>query len=136
VLVDGGDHDEPVADAVRGILDGHVVLERAIAERGRYPAVNVLKSISRTLPHCHSEDENRLLIEARRALARYEEVGDLVRIGAYRRGGDPATDRAIALGPQLEAFMGQPRGTREAPAASFADLGRLLGQGGPPRRDA
>jgi flagellum-specific ATP synthase len=136
VLVDGGDHDEPIADAVRGILDGHVVLERAIAERGRYPAVSVLKSISRTLPHCHNEEENRLLTEARRALARYEEVGDLVRIGAYRRGGDPATDRAIALGPQLEAFMGQPRGTREAPAAAFAELGRLLGQGALPRRDA
>jgi flagellum-specific ATP synthase len=133
VLVDGGDHDEPVADAVRGILDGHVVLERAIAERGRYPAVNVLKSISRTLPRCHNEEENRLLTEARRALARYEEMGDLVRIGAYKRGGDPATDRAIALGPQLEAFMGQPRDASEAPAEAFAALARILGHDAPRR---
>jgi flagellum-specific ATP synthase len=133
VLVDGGDHDEPIADAVRGILDGHVVLERAIAERGRYPAVNVLKSISRTLPHCHDERENRLLIEARRVLARYEEMGDLVRIGAYKRGGDPATDRAIVLGPQLEGFMGQPRDGREAPDAAFAALAKLVGHEGQQR---
>ncbi|MEK0085013.1 flagellar protein export ATPase FliI [Benzoatithermus flavus] len=135
VLVDGGDHDEPVADAVRGILDGHVVLERAIAERGRYPAVNVLKSISRTLPHCHDAEENRLLTEARRVLARYEEMGDLVRIGAYKRGGDPATDRAIALGPQLDAFIGQPRDGREAPQAAFAELARILGHEAPRRQD-
>lgn len=133
VLVEGGDHDEPVADAVRGILDGHVVLERAIAERGRYPAVNVLKSISRTLPHCHDEGENRLMGEARRLLARYEEMGDLARIGAYRRGADAATDRAIALGPQIEAFMGQARDAATAPAAAFAELARALGHGAPAR---
>src|SRR3546814_11850829 len=70
VLVEGGDHDGPVADAVRGILDGHVVIERSIAERGRYPAINVLKSVSRTLPAAHDARENELLAAARLQLDR------------------------------------------------------------------
>jgi flagellum-specific ATP synthase len=85
VLVDGDDHNEPVADAVRGILDGHVVMERAIAERGRYPAINVLKSISRTLPRAHSDDENLILGEARKQMALFSDIEDMVRLGAYRR---------------------------------------------------
>ena len=127
VLVDGGDHDEPIADAVRGILDGHVVLDRKIAERGRYPAIDVLRSISRTLPHCHTVEENDLMREARRTLARYEEVADLVRIGAYRRGGDPATDRAIGLGPEIDGLLAQRRDDRVLTPSGFADLARLLG---------
>ena len=67
VLVDGGDHDEPVADAVRGILDGHLVLERAIAERGRFPALNILKSVSRLMSECHAPEEQILVRDAKRA---------------------------------------------------------------------
>lgn len=107
VLVDGGDHDEPVADAVRGILDGHIVLERKIAERGRYPAVNVLKSVSRMLPHCNTEDENQIVTRARRILSTYEDMAEMIRLGAYKKGSDAEVDEAIRLNPALEAFLSQ-----------------------------
>jgi flagellum-specific ATP synthase len=107
VFVDGGDHDEPVADAVRGILDGHIVLERKIAERGRYPAVNVLKSVSRMLPHCNTEDENQIVTRARRILSTYEDMAEMIRLGAYKKGSDAEVDEAIRLNPALEAFLSQ-----------------------------
>ncbi|MDE3117007.1 MAG: flagellar protein export ATPase FliI, partial [Pseudomonadota bacterium] len=77
VLVEGDDHNEPVADAVRGILDGHIVLERAIAERGRYPAINVLKSVSRTMPGCNTTAEQHVVMRARATLAAYEDMAEL-----------------------------------------------------------
>ena len=88
VLVEGDDHNEPVADAVRGILDGHVVLDRAIAERGRFPAVNVLRSISRTMPACNTREEQAVVDEARRVLSTYDNMAELIRLGAYRAGAD------------------------------------------------
>src|SRR6185437_10593069 len=94
VLVDGDDHDEPVADAVRGILDGHLVLDRRIGERGRWPAIDVLRSVSRALPRCHSDAENALLAEARRLLDAYERMAEMIRLGAYRAGSDPLVDMA------------------------------------------
>ncbi|MDG4574922.1 MAG: flagellar protein export ATPase FliI [Defluviicoccus sp.] len=114
VLVDGDDHNEPIADAVRGILDGHIVLDRAIAERGRYPAVNILRSISRTMPGCNSAAENAVVAEARRVLAVYEDMAELIRLGAYKRGTDPEIDRAIALYPRLEAFLRQAKDEKGA----------------------
>ena len=107
VLVDGDDHNEPVADAVRGILDGHIVMERAIAERGRFPAINVLKSISRTLPACQTPPERLIARDARQALSAFADMEELIRIGAYRAGADPKVDRAILLNPALEAFLAQ-----------------------------
>ncbi len=107
VLVEGDDHNEPIADAVRGILDGHIVLDRAIAERGRYPAINILKSISRTLPNCNTDDQNALINEARRYMALYDDMAELIRLGAYRSGTDPQIDRAIRLNEKLEAFLSQ-----------------------------
>ena len=89
VLVDGDDHNEPIADAVRGILDGHIVMERAIAERGRFPAVNVLKSISRTMPGCQTMPERAVVRQAREILSAYANMEELIRIGAYRAGSDP-----------------------------------------------
>jgi flagellum-specific ATP synthase len=83
VLVEGDDHNEPVADAVRGILDGHIVLERAIAERGRFPAINILKSVSRAMPACNTDDEQRLVLRARQPLTIYEDMAELIRLGAY-----------------------------------------------------
>ncbi len=107
VLVDGDDHNEPIADAVRGILDGHIVLDRAIAERGRFPAVNILRSVSRTMPNCNSDKENELVSRARRLLASYDNMAELIRLGAYRRGSDAETDKAIELYPQLEVILQQ-----------------------------
>ncbi|MEK9755320.1 MAG: flagellar protein export ATPase FliI [Rhodospirillaceae bacterium] len=107
VLVEGDDHNEPVADAVRGILDGHVVLDRAIAERGRYPAVNILRSISRTMPGCNTPEQNAAVGRARQLMVTYEDMAELIRLGAYRRGSDPQVDEAIHYQPALEEFLNQ-----------------------------
>jgi flagellum-specific ATP synthase len=126
VLVEGDDHNEPVADAVRGILDGHIVLERTIAERGRYPAINVLRSISRTMPACNNEEERELVSTARRHLAVYEDMAELIRLGAYRKGSDPRVDEAIGYYPALEAFLGQRKDERADLASGYAGLGEIL----------
>ncbi|MDP3659506.1 flagellar protein export ATPase FliI [Phenylobacterium sp.] len=126
VLVDGDDHNEPIADAVRGILDGHIVMERAIAERGRFPAINVLKSISRTMPGCQLPEERTIVSEARRSLSAYANMEELIRIGAYRAGSDPEIDRAIRLTPQLEAFMGQDKDESTSIEAAFERLSQIL----------
>lgn len=107
VLVEGDDPNEPVADAVRGILDGHIVLDRLIAERGRYPPVNVLKSVSRTMPDCQTEEEQHLVQQAKELMSLYDTMAELIRIGAYRPGSDPAMDRAIKIHPLFEAFLKQ-----------------------------
>jgi flagellum-specific ATP synthase len=107
VLVDGDDHNEPVADAVRGILDGHIVMERAIAERGRYPAINILKSVSRTMPRSADPVFYPVVQAARNTLATYGDMEELIRLGAYRKGSSPEVDRAIALFPALDAFLAQ-----------------------------
>ncbi|GIX17597.1 MAG: hypothetical protein KatS3mg119_1783 [Rhodothalassiaceae bacterium] len=126
VLVEGDDHNEPVADAVRSILDGHIVMERAIAERGRYPAINVLKSISRTMPHCNSPEENALVQEARRLLAAHADMEEMIRLGAYRRGSDALVDRAIAVMPQLEAFLAQDKAEASSLEETYRRLAEIL----------
>jgi flagellum-specific ATP synthase len=126
VLVEGDDHDEPVADAVRGILDGHVVLDRGIGERGRYPAVDVLRSLSRTVPGCLAPEERALMQRARRILALHAEMADLVRLGAYRAGSDPAVDEALHLAPRIEAILAQGKGERTGVADAFAALGGAM----------
>ena len=127
VLVDGDDHNEPIADAVRGILDGHIVMERAIAERGRFPAINVLKSISRTMPGCQQPHEREVVKQARQALSAYANMEELIRIGAYRAGADPLIDRAIELNPALEAFLSQDPHDATGLEESFAGLAMILG---------
>jgi flagellum-specific ATP synthase len=107
VLVEGDDNNEPVADAVRGILDGHILLDRRIAESGRYPAVDVLRSLSRAAQGCLSVEEVELVRRARAILATQAEMVDLVRMGAYRAGTDPVVDEALALGPRIEALLRQ-----------------------------
>lgn len=126
VLVEGDDHNEPVADAVRGILDGHIVMERAIAERGRYPAINVLRSVSRTMPGCNTEAEQAAVAQARRLMAAYADMEELIRLGAYRRGNDAEIDRAIALMPAIEAFLSQDKGERTPLAEGYERLAAIL----------
>jgi len=129
VLVDGGDHDEPIADAVRGILDGHIVMDRKIAERGRFPAIDVLKSVSRTLPACQTVPERELNKRARQCLSAYANMEELIKIGAYRAGADPITDRAIALNPALESFLSQTPDDICDMATAFSHLESILNQG-------
>jgi flagellum-specific ATP synthase len=126
VLVEGDDHSEPVADAVRGFLDGHVVLDRRIAEGGRYPAIDVLRSLSRAVPGCNAPDENALARRARAILALHSDMADMVRLGAYRAGSDPAVDEAVALAPRIEAMLSQERDERTGIAESFAALRAAL----------
>lgn len=127
VLVEGDDHNEPIADAVRGILDGHIVLERQIGERGRYPAINILRSVSRTMPGCNTPMENELVNHARRLMSSYDNMAEMIRLGAYRKGTDPQVDEAIHYQPALEAFLKQ--GKREATTLeeSYSQLAAVFG---------
>lgn len=126
VLVEGDDHNEPISDAVRGILDGHIVLDRAIAHRNRYPAVNVLRSLSRTLPDCNNEDQNRLVDHARRLMAAYDDMAELIRLGAYRQGSDPQVDEAIRLNQPLEDFIAQSKDERANLEQDYYALASVL----------
>lgn len=127
VLVDGSDHDEPIADAVRGILDGHLVLERSIADRGRFPAINILKSVSRLMPECHSTNEQVLIKKAKTALSSFADMEELIRLGAYRKGADAKTDIAIELNEPLEQFLSQGKNERSSFNETFERLANILG---------
>jgi flagellum-specific ATP synthase len=125
VLVAGSDLEEPVADMIRGMLDGHIILARAIAERGRFPAIDVLRSVSRCLPHAATAQENELLKAYRRMIALHEEVAPMLRANLYEFGKDLNSDRAIGLFPALDSFVA----TRcsEGIDASFNVMREMLG---------
>lgn len=127
VLVEGDDHNEPISDAVRGILDGHIVMDRKIADRGRYPAIDVLKSISRSMPGVFSDWQNGVVRKAKQVISTYEDMAELIRLGAYRRGTDPAVDEAVRLYPQLEAFLTQNKDDSSTIDDSFSKLAAILG---------
>lgn len=105
VLVDGDDLNEPVSDALRGYLDGHVVLDRKIAARGKFPAIDVLSSVSRLMPSIVGADHARSALTLREWLASYEESRDLIQVGAYRAGADPVLDVAIQKVPEIEKLL-------------------------------
>lgn len=126
VLVEGDDHNEPIADAVRGILDGHIVLERQIAERGRFPAINILKSISRTMPACNTPEETEIIRKARSIVSTYENMSELIRIGAYRRGTDPAVDTALFHIEEIEDFLRQNKTEKTNISEGFSKLSEIL----------
>ncbi|API93887.1 MULTISPECIES: flagellar protein export ATPase FliI [Virgibacillus] len=107
VLVDGDDMNEPIADTVRGILDGHFVMDRKLAERGQYPAINVLQSISRVMQQVTDKNHHELAKEIRALLATFEENRELIQIGAYKRGTDQEIDQAIAYYPKIQSFLMQ-----------------------------
>lgn len=124
VLVAGSDMDEPVADMMRSILDGHVVLERSIAERGRFPAIDIRRSVSRALPRAANSEENRLIGEGRALIAAYEEASTMIQTGLYAAGSDPQIDRAVAVWPALDAFVGA---GSEGCAQAYERLASILG---------
>jgi len=112
VLVDGDDLDEPISDCVRSLVDGHIVLDRKIAEAGRYPAINIARSVSRVAHEVVDKDQSQAARKLRSVLSTLAEVEDLVRIGAYSRGSSPQVDRALELKPKIETFLRQDVGER------------------------
>ena len=126
VLVDGDDHNEPIADAVRGILDGHIVMQRSIAERGRFPAINILKSVSRTMPRSANPDYLPVIMRGRQVMATYADMEELIRLGAYRAGSSPEVDEAIRLHDPLEAFLRQAKDEKSSLDDGYRQLAHIL----------
>ncbi len=127
VLVDGDDHNEPIADAVRGILDGHIVMERAIAERGRYPAINILKSVSRTMPRAADPAYLPAVNRGRQLMATYADMEELIRLGAYRQGSSAEVDEAIRMHEPLEDFLRQGKDEATSLAEAYRRLEQIVG---------
>ena len=125
VLVPGSDMEEPVADILRGVLDGHVILDRRIAERGRFPAIDLLRSVSRSLPAAATDVENAMIARARSLLSAWDRAEMMVQAGLYQKGSDPMVDQAIRLWPGLDALLAE-----DAPETgiegSFARLAQCL----------
>lgn len=126
VLVEGDDMNEPVADAARGILDGHIVMDRSIADRGRYPAIDILKSVSRSMPECLDNNQRAIVKRAKELIATYEDMAELIRLGAYRKGSDPKVDEAIQYYDQIEEFLNQQKSERTSIHEGFLRLSEIL----------
>jgi flagellum-specific ATP synthase len=126
VLVAGSDMEEPIADMVRGILDGHIILTRQIAERGRFPAIDIRRSVSRSLPDAASPEENKLLQMGREHIMRFEESEAIIQAGLYVAGSDPKLDAAIQHYPDLDSFIGSNEGG--SIEESFETLNSILNQ--------
>jgi flagellum-specific ATP synthase len=126
VLVDGDDHNEPIADAARSILDGHVVLDRRLATAGHFPTIDVLESVSRVAGAVTSRDQRADTIALRRLLAAHRDIRELVEIGAYVPGTNPDADLARALWPRIEAFLRQDMDERTSAADAWDSLRSLL----------
>lgn len=121
VLVAGSDMEETIADILRGVLDGHVVMDRKIAERGRFPAIDLLRSVSRSLPEAASAEENGQIAQARRLLGAYDRAEMMIQAGLYAKGSDPLIDQAIKVWPALDGFLAE-----DAPADGIrGSFGRL-----------
>ncbi|WP_096269889.1 flagellar protein export ATPase FliI [Paucisalibacillus globulus] len=129
VLVDGDDMNEPIADTVRGILDGHFVMDRKLAEQGQYPAINILKSISRVMNQIVTTEHLDSAQQARALLAKYEDNKDLIQIGAYKRGTDHEIDKAILYQPKLQTFLKQSVLEKVTLEESVEHLNRVLNGG-------
>jgi type III secretion protein N (ATPase) len=125
VLVAGGDLDEPIADEARSLLDGHVVLDRRLAEQGRFPAIDPLASVSRVMARVATAPHRAAAARVRALLAALEQGRELVRLGAYQPGSDPVLDRALERREQLEAFLRQPPGPPEPLQVTLAALEAL-----------
>jgi len=126
VLVEGDDHNEPIADSVRSIVDGHIVMERSIAERGRFPAISILKSVSRTMPGSADPEYRPVIRKARELMATYADMEELIRLGAYRRGSSADVDEAIDRNADLEAFLGQEKDETTSIQDGYERLARIV----------
>lgn len=124
VLVAGSDMDEPVADTLRGVLDGHVVLDREIAERGRFPAVDVLRSVSRSLPRAATAEENQMITRSRRLMGAYDRSEIMIQSGLYVSGSDPEVDAAVSVWPRLDSFLAER--SPSGPKGAFERLAHIL----------
>ena len=125
VLVDGDDHNEPVADCIRGTIDGHIVLSRAIAEQGRYPAIDILASVSRLANQVWSGEQVELVLSLRRLISRFEDTRDLRLLGGYQPGADPELDNAVKLTPKIYDHLSQTSIDRTG-TDPFATLAEVL----------
>jgi flagellum-specific ATP synthase len=130
VLVEGDDLSDPVADATRSLLDGHIVLARNLAERGHYPAIDVLQSVSRLASAVAAPAHMRDTIALREALASYREASDLIQVGAYVAGSDPKVDLAIKLAPKIDGFLKQASDSRFPMKETIATIRELAAQAG------
>ncbi len=126
VLAEGDDQNDPIVDASRAILDGHIVLSRELAEAGLYPAIDIESSVTRTLHTIATEEQKRLITRFRQIYATYRHHRDLIAVGAYQSGADPRVDEAIALWPGILEFLRQAQGDRVDYEASISALGDLL----------
>ena len=105
MLVEGDDFNEPICDAVRAILDGHIVLSRELGAAGHYPAIDILQSVSRLAPRLYTPEQREAAMKIREAMATHQRSEDLINLGAYASGANPKLDAAIRLRPQLHGFL-------------------------------
>src|ERR1700756_482191 len=136
VLTEGDDQHDPIADAARAILDGHIVLSRRIAESGQYPAIDVEASISRVMQEIAKPDQIQIARQFRQTLATYQQNRDLIAVGAYQRGSDPRVDNAVTLWPRMQKFLQQDIHERVDFAASLTALRAVLADSGGAKPDA
>ncbi|MCB1675513.1 MAG: flagellum-specific ATP synthase FliI, partial [Halioglobus sp.] len=127
VLVEGDDHNDPVADASRAILDGHIVLSRAVADSGLFPAIDVDSSISRSMQNIVDGEQAQRARELKSIYATYQQNRDLISIGAYQKGSDDSIDRAIAAAPHIRRFIAQEQSQKVSMDSSLAELEALSG---------
>jgi flagellum-specific ATP synthase len=127
VLVENDDMNDPIADAVRGIVDGHIVLDRSIADKGRFPAINISRTLSRTMPGCNTDYENNVVNLAKKYIDLYLDIEDMVKIGAYRKGSDKNTDLAIHYYPLIEKFLKQLPNEKYTLGEGYKELAQIIG---------
>lgn len=126
VFVEGDDNNEPVADAVRSILDDHIVLDRKIANKGRYPAVNILQSITRIMQVCNTSDKNQIILKAKQIITIYEDMIGMIRIGAYKIGNGESVEAAIKLYLRIEFFLSQKHYESKSLKYTFQKLAEIV----------
>ena len=126
VLVEGDDTNEPISDAIRAIIDGHIVLDRSIADKGRYPAINILKSISRMIPNCNTDAENALITRAKNMLSTFADMEDMIKIGAYNEGSNNEVDDAIHYTKMIEQYLTQSEKEPDSLENSYSKLTDIL----------